>query len=94
MKVVDRKIKINIFFQFDYDLNEVIFKHEIYQVHLYLNKVIYQIKILKWQFYAYKMKQNIPLNQLTYWNVELQEAYFSPKEAQKRYEELNKKWEH
>ena len=35
--------------------------------------------------------KNIPLNQLTYWNVELQEAYFSPKEAQHRYEELNKK---
>tara|TARA_Y100000590_G_scaffold307391_1_gene347023 strand:- start:446 stop:643 length:198 start_codon:yes stop_codon:yes gene_type:complete len=35
--------------------------------------------------------KNIPLNKLTYWNVELQEAYFSPKEAQKRYEELNKK---
>ena len=26
--------------------------------------------------------KNIPLNKLTYWNVELQEAYFSPKEAQ------------
>ena len=35
--------------------------------------------------------KNIPLNKLTYWNVELQEAYFSPKEAQQRYEELNKK---
>ena len=35
--------------------------------------------------------KKIDLNQLTYWNVELQEAYFSPKEAQKRYEELNKK---
>ena len=35
--------------------------------------------------------KNIPLNQLTYWNVELQEAYFSPKEAQEKYEELNKK---
>jgi len=35
--------------------------------------------------------KNITLNQLTYWNVELQEAYFSPKEAQQRYEELNKK---
>ena len=35
--------------------------------------------------------KKIPLNQLTYWNVELQEAYFSPKEAQHRYEELNKK---
>ena len=35
--------------------------------------------------------KDISLNQLTYWNVELQEAYFSPKEAQQRYEELNKK---
>ena len=35
--------------------------------------------------------KNIPLDKLTYWNVELQEAYFSPKEAQQRYEELNKK---
>ena len=35
--------------------------------------------------------KNIPLSQLVYWNVELQEAYFSPKEAQQRYEELNKK---
>jgi hypothetical protein len=34
--------------------------------------------------------KNILLNHLTYWNVELQEAYFSPKEAQQRYEELNK----
>ena len=35
--------------------------------------------------------KNISLNQLTYWNVELQEAYFSPKEVQQRYEELRKK---
>ena len=35
--------------------------------------------------------KNIMLNQLTYWNVELQEAYFSSKEAQLRYEKLNKK---
>ena len=34
--------------------------------------------------------KNILLNQLTYWNVELQEAYFSPKEAQIRFEELKK----
>ncbi len=33
----------------------------------------------------------IPLDELTYWNVELQEAYFSPKEAQERYEKLKKK---
>ena len=37
--------------------------------------------------------KKIPLNELKYWNVELQEAYFSPKEAHQRYEELNKKWE-
>ena len=32
--------------------------------------------------------KSIPLNQLTYWNVELQEAYFSPSEVKKRYEKL------
>ena len=35
--------------------------------------------------------KKINIEDLTYWNVELQEAYFSPKEAQQRYEELNKK---
>jgi len=35
--------------------------------------------------------KKISLEKLTYWNVELQEPYFSPKEAQQRYEELNKK---
>ena len=34
--------------------------------------------------------KKIPLEKLTYWNVELQEAYFSPKEAQIRFEELKK----
>ena len=34
--------------------------------------------------------KKISLNQLTYWNVELQEAYFSAKEVQIRYEELKK----
>ena len=33
--------------------------------------------------------KKIPLENLTYWNVELQEAYFSAKEAQIRYEKLN-----
>ena len=32
--------------------------------------------------------KKITLDKLTYWNVDLQEAYFSPKEAQIRYEEL------
>ena len=35
--------------------------------------------------------KNIPLDQLTYWNVDLQEAYYSPKEVRKRFEEIRKK---
>ena len=34
--------------------------------------------------------KKIPLNELSYWNVDLQEAYFSAKEAQIRHEQLNK----
>ena len=33
-------------------------------------------------------KKIILLENLNYWNVELQEAYFSPKEVKERYEEL------
>tara|TARA_B100001063_G_C16545176_1_gene443257 strand:+ start:265 stop:462 length:198 start_codon:yes stop_codon:yes gene_type:complete len=33
----------------------------------------------------------IPLEQLNYWNVELQEAYFSPIEVNKRFTELKYK---
>ena len=32
--------------------------------------------------------KNIPLNQLVYWNVELQEAYYSPKEAKIRFQQI------
>ena len=32
--------------------------------------------------------KKIPLNELTYWNVELQEAYFSPKEVSERYKKI------
>ena len=35
--------------------------------------------------------KEIKLQNLNYWNVDLQEAYFSPKEAQQRYEEIIKK---
>ena len=35
-------------------------------------------------------RKKIPLDKLIYWNVDLQEAYFSPKEAQIRFEELKK----
>ena len=36
-------------------------------------------------------KQKIYLQNLNYWNVELQEAYFSPKEVKIRLEELKNK---
>ena len=35
-------------------------------------------------------EKKIPLDKLTYWNVDLQEAYLSPREAQIRFEELKK----
>ena len=36
-------------------------------------------------------KKKILLENLNYWNVELQEAYFSPIEAKQRYEKLKHK---
>ena len=36
-------------------------------------------------------KKEIPLENLSYWNVELQEAYFSPIEVKIRYEEMKKR---
>ena len=35
--------------------------------------------------------KEIPLNQLAYWNVELQEPYHSPLEVNERYKSLVKK---
>ena len=35
--------------------------------------------------------KEIELEKLNYWNVDLQEAYFSPIEANKRYNQLKKK---
>jgi len=35
--------------------------------------------------------KEIPLNQLAYWNVELQEAYYSPLEVNERFKTLSKK---
>ena len=35
--------------------------------------------------------KKIPLKELTYWNVELQEAYFSPLEVDKSFKKLKKK---
>ena len=35
-------------------------------------------------------KKHIALNDLKYWNVELQEAYYSPKEAQIKYDLIKK----
>ncbi|MDA9180732.1 DUF2093 domain-containing protein [Pelagibacteraceae bacterium] len=34
--------------------------------------------------------KEISLNNLNYWNVDLQEAYFSPKEANERFKSLKK----
>ncbi|MDC0344086.1 DUF2093 domain-containing protein [Pelagibacteraceae bacterium] len=36
-------------------------------------------------------KSEILIDELCYWNVDLQEAYFSPKEAKFRFEESKKK---
>ena len=33
-------------------------------------------------------KKEIPLEKLSYWNVDLQEAYFSAVEAKKKFEEI------
>ena len=35
--------------------------------------------------------KEIPVDQLTYWNVELQEAYYSPLEVKKRFKILSNK---
>ena len=35
--------------------------------------------------------KKISLDKLVYWNVELQEAYFSPKEVKEKFEEIKKK---
>ena len=34
--------------------------------------------------------KNIPLTKLNYWNVELQEPYYSPKEVKTRFTQLKK----
>tara|TARA_B100001057_G_C22685451_1_gene885500 strand:- start:68 stop:265 length:198 start_codon:yes stop_codon:yes gene_type:complete len=36
-------------------------------------------------------KKKIPIENLNYWNVELQEAYFSPIEVKERYKTLKSK---
>ena len=35
--------------------------------------------------------KKISLNELTYWNVELQEAYYSPREVKKKIDQIQKK---
>ena len=35
-------------------------------------------------------KKKIPIEKLTYWNVDLQEAYFSPIEVKQRFEGIKK----
>ena len=41
--------------------------------------------------YLCYFKKEIPLENLNYWNVELQEAYYSPVEVKIKYEDLKKK---
>ncbi len=36
-------------------------------------------------------KKKIPIENLNYWNVDLQEAYFSPDEVKLRHEKINSK---
>jgi|TARA_B100001540_G_C15741092_1_gene612291 hypothetical protein len=36
-------------------------------------------------------KKEIPIKNLSYWNVDLQEAYYSPVEAKIRFDEMRKK---
>ena len=36
-------------------------------------------------------KKEIPLNKLNYWNVDLQEPYFSPVEVEEKYKQIKKK---
>ena len=36
-------------------------------------------------------RKEIPLENLNYWNVELQEAYFSPLEVNERFKNIKKK---
>ena len=40
---------------------------------------------------AVSKKRNTVLESLCYWNVELQEAYFSPVEVKIRYEEIRRR---
>ena len=50
-----------------------------------------EVTILKQGFYVRcaVSGERIPLDELRYWNVELQEAYRGPEEAAKRWRELN-----
>jgi hypothetical protein len=41
--------------------------------------------------FALFQKKKIPLDKLNYWNVNLQEAYYSPVEVKIKYEDLRKK---
>ena len=34
--------------------------------------------------------KKIPINKLLYWNVDLQEAYYSPREVKIRFNQINK----
>ena len=75
-------------------------KYILYILFIYMNKTKAKLKynqnnfeiIEEGDYVVCKIsKKEIPLSQLNYWNVELQEAYYSPKEVEKRIQELKKK---
>ena len=58
---------------------KLIYKHNIFEIVEEGNYVLCAIS-----------GKQIPLENLNYWNVELQEAYFSPLEANERFKSLKK----
>ena len=60
---------------------------------LNLNLRIIPLKLSKREFVNCAVSgREIPLDKLTYWNVDLQEAYFSPKEVNERYKRFEKNY--
>ncbi len=75
-------------------------KNILYIIFINMNKIKAKLKYKANSFEILKdgdhvicsvSKKEIPLKSLSYWNVELQEAYFSPLEAQQRYDEIKNK---
>ena len=59
------------------------------KLNLFLNTIILRLPNKEIMYYAL-YQEKIELERLCYWNVDLQEAYFSAKEANERYKNLKK----